>query len=326
MPDVLPSCFGDHGSRASDLAGTRSAQNTVTCLYKAKLAGEYRLISITWCKSLMGQGLSVNLDHPSPLLTCNVEMKPWLFWKKQGSKGLDMGGKKVVIIWDLSGAKYGSGPEPQEGFFLAVACEREVLLLLGDMHKEALKKMPAKSTLIEATLLSRKEHVFGKQLYTTRAQFFENGQTHDISIECHTGNEREPRLSVKVDKQLVVQVKRLMWKFRGNQTILIDGLPIEVFWDVHNWFFNSSDGHAVFMFQTCIADEKPWLREVGISSSTLLQSHGSQSFKYAEKKCSLPEDVCASVLQWPTSNSFKGKEFCLSSAGFSLLLYAWRND
>lgn len=76
----------------------------VTCLYKTKLAGEYKLISITWCKSLMGQGLSVNVDHPLPHLTCNVEMKPWFFWKKQGSKGVHVGGKKVEVTWDLLGS------------------------------------------------------------------------------------------------------------------------------------------------------------------------------------------------------------------------------
>lgn len=325
MPDVLPSCFGDHGSRASDMVGIRSVQNMVTCVYQTKLVGEYRLVSITWCKSLMGNGLSVNVDHPSPHLTCNVDMKPWLFWKKQGSKALDLGGRKVEVSWDLSAAKYGGSPEAQSCFFLVVACKQEILLLLGDMQREALKRVHGKPTLIEATLLLRKEHMLGKQVYTTRAQFFENGQTHDIVIECHTGNEREPRLSVKVDKQLVVQVKRLMWKFRGNQTILIDGLPIEVFWDVHNWLFSSSDGHAVFMFQTCIANEKPWLQELGFPYSTLWQSYGSHSFKHIDKKYPLPEATCASVLQWPSGSSFKGKEFCLSSVGFSLLLYAWRN-
>ncbi|MCO5591928.1 hypothetical protein L7F22_045921 [Adiantum nelumboides] len=324
MPDVLPSCFGDHGFRTST-SGIRSVQNMVTCLYQTKLADQYRLISITWCKSLLGIGLSVNVDHPSPLLTCNIDMKPWLFWKKQGSKSLDLGGRKVEVIWDLSAAKFGGGPEPQASFYLVVACEKEVLLLLGDMQREAVKRLQGNPMLCEAALLSRKEHMFGKQVYTTRAQFFENGQTHDIVIECHTGNEREPRLSVRVDKRLVVQVKRLMWKFRGNQTILIDGLPIEVFWDVHNWLFSSSDGHAVFMFQTCIANEKPWLQDVGIPSSTLVQDYGSHSFKHMVKGSLFADGTCASIKQWPSSSSFTGKEFCLGAVGFSLLLYAWRN-
>lgn len=307
------------------MVGTRSGLNTVTCVYQTKLVDEYKLISITWCKSLMGNGLSVNVDHPYPQLTCNVELKPWLFWKKQGSKSLDLGGRKVDVVWDLSAAKFGGSPEPQSCFFLVVACKQDILLLLGDMQQEALKRMHGKPSIVEATLLLRKEHMLGKQVYTTRAQFFENAQTHDIMIECHTGNEREPRLSVKVDKQLVVQVKRLMWKFRGNQTILIDGLPIEVSWDVHNWLFSSTDGHAVFMFQTCIAKETSRLRELGFPSSSLVQGFGSHSLKHVDKHFTFPEGSCTSVLQWPNRSSFEDKEFCLSSVGFSLLLYAWRN-
>ncbi|KAH6559140.1 hypothetical protein KP509_1Z026300 [Ceratopteris richardii] len=296
----------------------------VTCIYRTKLADEYRVISVTWCKGLMGNGLSVSLDHLSPQLTCYVDMKPWLFWKKQGSKALDLNGKRIDVIWDFSSAKFYGSPEPQACFFLAISCKQEVLLLLGDMRQEALRRLQKKSVLIESIQLSRKEHMFGNRVYTTRAQFLENGGTHDIMIECQIGHERESRLSVKVDKQLVVQVKRLMWKFRGNQTIIIDGIPIQVLWDVHDWLFSSCDGHAVFMFQTCAANKRPWLQASGNLSSTLMQGHGSHSFKHTENY-SLPEDLCSSVLEWPTSTSFKGKELCLNSSGFTLLLYAWRN-
>lgn len=329
MPDMLPSCFvGDHGSKLPEAPSTRSAQNLVTCLYKTKLAGQCRLTSITWCKSLMGQSLTVSVDYPACQHTCNVDVKPWLFWKKQqGSKSFEMAGNKVEVFWDLSSAKYVCGPEPQESFFVAIVCDFEVVLFLGDMHKEAfLKKFRLQPTALEATLLSRKEHVFGKQLYTTKAQFFESGRTHDIAIECHTADEKDPRLSVKIDRQTVVQVKRLMWKFRGNQTIHVDGLPVEIFWDVHNWLFNPNDGHAVFMFKTGSTHEKPWQREVGIPSSAVLQGHSSNSFKDLEKNYWFPEGSCASVLHWPGDNSFKGQEPCHSSNGFSLLLYAWKNE
>uniref|UniRef100_A0A7N2LZH4 Reverse transcriptase n=1 Tax=Quercus lobata TaxID=97700 RepID=A0A7N2LZH4_QUELO len=42
---------------------------------------------------------------------------------------------------------------------------------------------------------------------------------------------------------------RLKWKFRGNHTIVVDGLPVEVLWDVHY-------GQYSFMFQTCLSAEK----------------------------------------------------------------------
>lgn len=231
----------------------------------------------------------------------------------------------MEVFWDLSSARYVCSPEPREAFYVAVLCDDEVILLVGDMHKEALKKFHAHSPPSDATLLSRKEHVYGKQLYTTKAQLSGSGRPHDIAIECHVGNEEDPsRLSVRVDKQIVVHVTRLMWKFRGNQTIQIDGLAIEVFWDVHNWLFNPGDGHAVFMFHTCMAHEKPWLREVGIPFSAAQQAQTGRS---PDKKLDFPDQSFASVLQWPCSNNFKYQEpYFSGSVGFSLLLYAWKNE
>lgn len=299
MHDALPSCFGEYGVQVLDITannGNKVSQNLVTCLYQTKLAGRCRPVSITWCKSLMGQGLSVNIDVEQHL--CKINMKPWLFWKKQGFKSFEVDGKKVEVYWDLSSAKYSCGPVPQEGFFVAVVTEGEVVLLLGDMCDEAFKKSRARPALIEAILISRSEHIFGKKYHATKVQFGEGGQAHDIVIDCQTGPTSEPRLYIRIDRQVVVQVKHLMWKFRGNQTIIVDGNPVEVFWDVHNWLFNPSLGHAVFMFQTCLSSEKPWLKEVA---------------------------ACSSVLQWPGTYSFKDKETS-SPSGFSLLLYAWKSE
>lgn len=298
MHDALPSCFGEYGVQVVDISAgnNKMTQNLVTCLYQTKLAGKCRPLSITWCKNLMGQGLSVNVDVDQHL--CKVDMKPWMFWKKQGSKSFEVDANKVEVYWDLSSAKYSCGPVPTEGFFVAVVSDEEVVLLLGDMFNEAYKKTRARPATIEAILVSRSEHVFGKKYHTTKARFGEGGKAHEIVIECQIGPTSEPRLYVRVDRQIVVQVKRLMWKFRGNQTIIVDGNPVEVFWDVHNWLFNPRVGHAVFMFQTCLSSDKPWLKEVA---------------------------ACSSVLQWPGTYSFKDKESS-GPSGFSLLLYAWKNE
>ncbi|KAK8952971.1 hypothetical protein KSP40_PGU015923 [Platanthera guangdongensis] len=58
-------------------------------------------------------------------------------------------------------------------------------------------------------------------------------------------------LEIRSDEKRVMHVMRILsvlWKFRGNQTIVVDGLPMEVFWDVHNWLFDASKGNIVFMF------------------------------------------------------------------------------
>lgn len=293
----LPFCFGEYGVQVAEsfASGGRITQNVVTCLYRTTLAGVPRLVTVNWCKTLVGQGLSIIVDDLSCQCSCRVDVKPWLFWKKKGSKAFEVGENKVDVFWDFSAAKYGSGPEPLEGFFLAVVSASEIVLLLGDMAKEAHRRTLARSPSMEIVMISRREHIFGKRFYSTTAQFGESGRTHDILIECHTAG-REPKLCVRVDKQLVVQVKRLMWKFRGNQTIIVDGFPVELLWDVHNWLFNPSNGQAVFMFQTSLTSDKSW------SSLASSSSH----------------------FQWNQSSTSTEKS--VESTGFSLLLYAWKSE
>ncbi|KAJ4961181.1 hypothetical protein NE237_021091 [Protea cynaroides] len=67
-------------------------------------------------------------------------------------------------------------------------------------------------------------------------------------------NRHDPSPAILARHQTMMQVKQLRWKCRRNQTILVDGLPVEVFWDVHNWHFGTVLGSVVFIFQTCVAD------------------------------------------------------------------------
>lgn len=294
----FPSCFGESGVQVADSSsgGSKTAQNLVTCIYRGRLCGRSCIITVTWNKNLMGQGLSVGIDDSTNQCLCKVEIKPWLFSKRKGSKNLEVDGSKVDIFWDLSSAKFGSGPEPLEGFYVAIVFDHEMVLLLGDMSKEAYRKTGASPPPSNAVFVSKKEHIFGKKVYNTKAQFCDNGQIHDIVIECEM-DLKDPCLSIRIDNKTVIQVKHLAWKFRGNQTILVDGLPIEVFWDVHNWLFSTTMGNAVFMFQTCLSAEKLW--------ST---GHTSE----------------LSVLPLSCSQSFRENQ--LQSLGYSLIFYAWKSE
>ncbi|KAH7442731.1 hypothetical protein KP509_03G101500 [Ceratopteris richardii] len=284
------------------------------------MLGHCRPMSVTWCKTLLGQGFSISIDDTSSHCMCTIDIKPWLFWGKQGSKAVNVEGKKMQVFWNLASAKYMYGPEPQEGFYVAIVCEQEIILFLGDMHQEALRKLKFTPSQMACTLLSKKEHLFGRKVYSTKAQFGEKGMTHDIAIECHTEDSIEPQLCIRVDEQTVVEVQHLTWKFRGNQTISVDNLEVEVFWDVYNWLFNSNDRNAVFMFQTFSDSiENSRNKTSGRSSQSLLFQWSS--FKDKETKW-FTESSCASVLQWPNSQSFKGTSQRVSS--FSLLLYAWK--
>ncbi|OVA05461.1 Protein of unknown function DUF868 [Macleaya cordata] len=295
------SCFGENGVQVADSSSSTSktAQNLVTCVYQSRLRGKSCLITVTWSKNLMGRGLSVGIDDSTSQCLCKVDIKPSLFSKKKGSKSLEADSSKVDIFWDLSSAKFGSGPEPSEGFFLAVVFDREMILLLGDLRKEAYKKTNTTPAPSNAIFIAKRENIFGKRVYTTKARFSDNGPFHDVTIECDTNGVTDPCLMIRIDSKMVMQVTRLRWKFRGNQTIVVDGLPVEVFWDVHNWLFGTNPGNAVFMFQSCLSAEKLW------NSSHILSD--------------------PSILPWSScSQIFKDSQ--LQGLGFSLILYAWKNE
>jgi hypothetical protein len=82
----------------------------------------------------------------------------------------------------------------------------EVVLLLGDLQKDAYKKIGCRPALIDPILVSRKEHIFGKKMFFTRIKFHEKGSFHEVSIECknksNTGNclnGVEPEMEIRID-------------------------------------------------------------------------------------------------------------------------------
>ncbi|KAK9281224.1 hypothetical protein L1049_004119 [Liquidambar formosana] len=296
----FPSCFGENGVQVADFSSSstsRTAQNLVTCVYQCKLRGHLCLITVTWTKNLMGQGLSVGIDDSTNQCLCKVDIKPWLFSKRKGCKNLEVDSSGIDIYWDLSYAKFGTGPEPVEGFYLAVVFNQEVVLLLGDLKKEAYKKINSGPVPSNAIFIAKREHIFGKKFYGAKAQFCDKGQMHDLAIECDTFGLNDPCLVIRIDSKTVMQVKHLRWKFRGNHTILVDGLPVEVFWDVHNWLFGNAMGNAVFMFQTCLSAEKLWATQSISDASELTYSY-SQRFRDSQSQ----------------------------GLAFSLILYAWKNE
>lgn len=213
----------------------------------------------------MGQGLTVNIgDDPAAsfkLLNTNSRF----LRKKKGNKVIESANSQIEVFWDLSNARYDSGPEPVEEFYVLVMIDSELGLFLGDMAEEAVaKKFKTGNVAAKFSLVSRREHCSGNTLYSTKAQFSATGIVHDILIRCSSENEgfKHPVLSVYIDKKMVMRVKRLQWNFRGNQTIFTDGLLVDLMWDVHDWFFNPASGFAVFMFRTRSGfDSRLWLEE-----------------------------------------------------------------
>ncbi|CAI9768572.1 unnamed protein product [Fraxinus pennsylvanica] len=273
------SCFSEYTVQVSDTSCSSysknsctspglipSIQNAVTCLYRTILSTQKQfLISATWYKNNISQGLNITFGNdPSTAIKLNSNLR--LFRKLKGSKSLEFDNSKIEVFWDFSTARYHTGPEPVDGYYVFLTVDSELGLILGDMGEEAsIKKLNSGTQMAKFSLVSRQEHISGSSLYSTKAKFCENGAAHDISIRCSGENEglKHSVLTVCIDKKMVIRVKRLQWNFRGNQIIFLDGLLVDLLWDVHDWFFNpAASGYAVFLFRTRSGmGSRLWLEE-----------------------------------------------------------------
>ncbi|KAK6926651.1 Protein of unknown function DUF868, plant [Dillenia turbinata] len=277
----MASCFSEYAVKISDTSCSSyaianhacitpslipSTQYAVTCVYKIILFSQNKLlVTVTWSKNNMSQGLSIGFGDDPSSSAFKLNASSGLFRKKKGNRVFESNNLKIEVFWDLSAAKYESGPEPIDGFYVFVVIDSEVGLFLGDMAKEAVsKKLKNGISAAKFSIVSRREHFSGNSLYSTKAQFCDTGIPHDIMIKCSGEDEglKYPSLSVCIDKKKVMRVKRLQWNFRGNQTIFVDGLLIDLMWDVHDWFYNPASGYAVFMFRPRSGlDSRLWLEE-----------------------------------------------------------------
>lgn len=246
---------------------TPSIQNAATCIYRVHHLSAQKLffIRITWC-NLATQRISIAIaEDSSSLAKFTRQLR-----KLKGTKAFDCCNYGVEVFWDLSEATYDAGPEPISGYYVVVFVNSELSLFLGDMDEEQpeLKQRISNIQFSSYSLLSRSEHFSGNALYSTKAQFSHGGSCHDIIIKIKCGEDTGSNnintavLSVFIDKKNVIEVKRLQWNFRGNQTIFVDGLLVDMMWDVHGWFFNPTSAYGFFMFRTRSGfDSRLWLEE-----------------------------------------------------------------
>ncbi|KAE8676389.1 Phosphoglycerate/bisphosphoglycerate mutase family protein isoform 1 [Hibiscus syriacus] len=298
MKDII-SCFSEnavnvsHSSCSSyprnaciSQSSVPSLKSAVTCVYKVILStGKQLLIRATLSKNQTSQGLVISFgdDGPSTCFKLNTNSK--FFRKKKGTKATGSGHSKIEVFWDLSIAEYDMGPEPINGFYIVVMVNSEIGLVLGHIGEETItRKLKTTTTKVaKSSLVSRQEHCSGNTHYSTKTRFRDTGIVHDVSIICtgeHQGL-KNPVLSVHIDKKTVIRVKRLQWNFRGNQTIFVDGLLIDLMWDVHDWFFKNITGYVVFMFRTRSGlDSRLWLEE-----KLLLNEHDRVEFSLLIYAC-----------------------------------------
>lgn len=264
----IATCYSEHAIKVSDsyCSGPSnhsflaprlnpSIPNEVTCIYKAELSSQKQLlITLTWRNNLKGRGLTINIgdntSSPSKLDSSFERLQ-----RNKGTKTFQLCNSKIEVFWDTTTAKYDKGPQPINGFYVMVLADSQVSLFLGDKDSELDVKRMRNGNYKEGkfSLVSRSEHFSGSAVCSTRAQFCDSGIAHDIEIKCEKEEDgsKSPVLSVYIDGKMTFQVKRLRWNFRGNQAIFLDGLVVDLMWDVHDWFFNPTSGStAIFMFRT----------------------------------------------------------------------------
>lgn len=286
MPDPIPSCFRG-GAAWGPPASTAAGPSLTTSVYETHLG----LAALSWSRTVFGLSLRADLrfagagaaavaeeENDDDEETFRFHVRPWLFWKRRGSKRFHLKDNRrhrtVEFSWDLARARFlaGGGPEPSSGYFVAVAVDGEMLLVAGDLVDEAYRKCKATrgNSPWNPILISRREHVVlgdsgGGRSYKTMARF--GGKEREISIDLGTKErERDVGMLLGVDGKRVLQVRRLRWKFRGSERVEVEGgARIQVSWDLHNWLFQPKDeppatastataaaaelGHAMFVFR-----------------------------------------------------------------------------
>ena len=120
-----------------------------------------RAAALSWLLAALGLSLRAVLRVPSAAASDNggeceyddeeatvaVRVRPWLLWRRRGSKRFRVRGRRVVdLAWDLSRARFppsGGSPEPCSGYFVAVVVDGEMAVVAGDMAEEAYRKTKA---------------------------------------------------------------------------------------------------------------------------------------------------------------------------------------
>jgi hypothetical protein len=222
--------------------------------------------------------------------TLAFRVRPWLLGRRRGSRRFRAGDRLVDLAWDLSRARFpGSGsPEPSSGFFVAVVVDGEMVLAAGDLPDAAYRRTRARRPSgPRPVLLSRREHVSLRDAGAGRGRSHTTwvtvqGKEREISVDlvargrgrdraaAAAGREKEKDradvgMSVSVDGERVLHVRRLRWKFRGSERVdLGGGDGVQVSWDLHNWLFpprepppadasTHAHAHAVLVFRFDLA-------------------------------------------------------------------------
>ncbi|XP_040384598.1 uncharacterized protein LOC102707818 [Oryza brachyantha] len=293
------SCIGDGAVRVADVAACTapSSTRTSTCSLSSSAASSSPTLSVTvsyHATLLLADGSSAPLQlrltwghsplGPTLSFAPSATARAVQLRRRRGSRSVpsgsgsgdeDGGGEltsapTLALFWDLTAARYdpAASPEPVSGYYVVAVADAEVVLAVGDLAAEFVKaKFEGQIPRARIAAVARVERVVVSDpaaMHAARVRFAEGGPEHEVSVSCAPGSGPGggDELWVCVDGKRAVQACRLRWNFRGNQTVFVDGAPVDVMWDLHGWWFRETPGCAVVMLRARSAlESRLWLEE-----------------------------------------------------------------
>ncbi|KAG6485935.1 hypothetical protein ZIOFF_054502 [Zingiber officinale] len=240
--------------------------------------------------------------------------------------------------------------EPKPFFFSSphiISPRLRWIFLHDGVIDEAYKKAKVQQSPTCRALVSRLEHAVmgeysgGRRSYRTRAWI--GDRYREISIELGAKEKgKEMWMSMEINDKRLLFVRRLWWKFQGNERSELDGGWVHVSWDLHNWFLQSKDrkpipstagardsapeelGHTV-NWVTERYDRKMGLINWSWSGSGVVGEHRRRGRKSSTQKSSYSSSASLassagtwSVMEWASPKEVEPQRV----QGFSLLVYA----
>ncbi|KAL0005641.1 hypothetical protein SO802_013202 [Lithocarpus litseifolius] len=230
---MIPACFSQSNTVScnNNTSNHQVPQNLITCIYQTHLCNSPTYLTLTWSKTLFSHSLTIYATD-SFSITISLNPSTFSFFKtRPGSKSIYLNHhhyQRIKLYWDFTRAEFTrNSAEPDSGFYVAISCNAKLEFFLGDLHDELTRQSGLALTrqLSEPTLLSRREHVFGRRNYVSRAQFL--GTKHEIGIECSGGV-----LKVKVDGEIRLVVKRSREKINEEELIGFVGVWLNTVGDM----------------------------------------------------------------------------------------------
>ncbi|XP_054791502.1 uncharacterized protein LOC129297165 [Prosopis cineraria] len=203
-------------------------QHSITFVYQIKQPQICRSVMATWSKDLTDHSLCISIENPAQQnpYNCKIDSIFKQNWGKKGLKTLEIQGNRVDIFWDFRHAKFSIDPQLRSDYYVALVHRKETLLFLGDLEKEAHERTRSRPCPEEAVLLYKKEIVYGKKMFCTKAMLQEGKKEHEIVIETSLSGPEDPEMWVSIDGVVAMRIMNLNWRFRGNETVIVNNLCV----------------------------------------------------------------------------------------------------